>query len=172
MAAISVIVIGAASQLSGCAAVLETESSAPATSTGTPSATPPAPASPTDPAPAADVSQITITIDGTRFTGTLNDSATAQDLASRLPLTVEFGPNNSDEKVARLDTPLSTDGAPDSDDPLPGEIGYYIPWDALVLYNGDAGDAPGTVRLGTFDIDPALIADQDGTFPVTFDVAR
>lgn len=114
---------------------------------------------------------IRITIGDQTMTGHLNDSATARDLASRLPLTVQFGDYDDNEKVGHMDPALSTDGAPSSADPVPGEIGYYAPWDNLVLYNGDVGRFSGIIRIGTFDGDRSLIADQDGDFSVRIERA-
>ena len=46
---------------------------------------------------------------------------------------------------------LSTDGAPGSADPNPGDIGYYAPGNDFVLYYGDQSEFPGIVILGSMD---------------------
>lgn len=87
------------------------------------------------------------------FGGELYPNPVAVDLAASLPLQLTFSDFNGVEKVARLDEELVMNGVPASDEPTPGEIGYYAPTRALVLYYGLVGRWPGLVRIGRFDLD-------------------
>ena len=53
--------------------------------------------------------------------------------------------------VVVVPRPLTTDGAPEGDDPGVGDIGYYAPSQDLVLYYGGVGPWNGIVRIGEFD---------------------
>lgn len=90
---------------------------------------------------------------GIDFDAYLYANPVATDLAATLPLDVSFTDFNSVEKVAPLDAPLRVKGVPEQDSPEPGEIGYYAPTQALVLYYGSVGSWPGLVRVGRFDLD-------------------
>ncbi|MEK3988550.1 MULTISPECIES: cyclophilin-like fold protein [Robertmurraya] len=93
--------------------------------------------------------KITIRIGENAFTVDLYDNPTANDLMSRLPLTLEV--NNYpgyDEKVVRLSNPLSMKGAPRGDEPEIPEVGYYEPGQWIALYYGYIGYWPGKVPLG------------------------
>ncbi|GGG24608.1 hypothetical protein GCM10007304_43070 [Rhodococcoides trifolii] len=83
--------------------------------------------------------------------GTLNDSASSRDLLAQLPLTLDMSDHGSVEKTGPLPIELSTDEAPESADPNPGDIGYYAPGNDFVLYYGNQSAFPGIVILGTMD---------------------
>ncbi|RDI94464.1 hypothetical protein DV704_11945 [Meiothermus sp. QL-1] len=112
-----------------------------------------------------------IIIGDTILTGRLWDNATARDLIAQLPLTLSFRDFNNVEKIATLPRRLSTEGMPPGDDPLPGEIGYYAPWNNLVFYYGDVGYFNGIVRIGQFDGGVEFIANQTADFTATIEIA-
>ncbi|OZD04241.1 hypothetical protein CH275_13310 [Rhodococcus sp. 06-235-1A] len=95
--------------------------------------------------------QIDIQVGERIVVGTLNDTAASRDLAAQLPLTLNLSDHGSVEKTGRLPAELSTDGAPGSADPNPGDIGYYAPGNDFVLYYGDQSEFPGIVILGSMD---------------------
>ena len=101
---------------------------------------------------------VRITIGDTVLTGHLFDNATANDLASQLPLTLTFRDLNGEEKIAPLPRKLSTDGMPEGDDPEIGDIGYWAPDGNLVLYYGDVGYWRGIMRIGRLDGDVQPVA--------------
>ena len=84
---------------------------------------------------------------------TLRDCASARDFYSRLPLTMSFSDYAGHEKTARLSPALDTSGAPKGSGAEAGEIGYFAPWNNLVLYYGHQDYYPGIVILGRFDGD-------------------
>jgi hypothetical protein len=119
---------------------------------GAPGASTPPPPSPS-PAPggqdsgeqdanSADRTPIRITFGDTELTARLHDNSTARDLAAQLPLTLTFRDLNNVEKTAPLPRGLSLEGAPEGDDPLVGDIGYWAP-------DGDLASTTATSGSGT-----------------------
>lgn len=92
---------------------------------------------------------ITMTVEGREIPVTLDDSPTARDLASRAPVTLTFTDYGGQEKTARLERPLTMDGAPEGDSPKTNEIGWYAPNGVVVLWYSEIGYWPGIVRLGS-----------------------
>jgi hypothetical protein len=99
----------------------------------------------------ADMTNIRIVIADKQVTAQLADNPTARALADQLPMTLSFRDLNGVEKIAKLPSPLTTDGVPDGADPDIADIGYYAPSQDLVLYYGDVGYWNGIVRIGRFD---------------------
>lgn len=91
------------------------------------------------------------------FTAVLEDSETARDLVSLLPIEVTLDDYNQTEKVADLPRRLSTAGAPDGTDPVVGDIAYYAPWGNLAIYYRDFAYSRGLVRLGRLEGDAAAL---------------
>jgi hypothetical protein len=104
------------------------------------------------------------------FDGTLDDSATARDLISRLPLTATFEDLAGQEKLTRLQSPLSMDGAPSSSGAKPNDIGYYGPGRSVVLYYATVSPYSGIVPIGQFDGDASQLREGD-TIEVTISLA-
>jgi hypothetical protein len=118
------------------------------------------------------MTRISITVGDRTFSGELNDTATARDLAEQLPLTLTFRDFNRVEKIAEVPRPLSLDGVPAGDDPDVDDIGYYAPSNNLVLYYGDVGYWNGIVRIGRLDGQAMdLIRSQADGFDVTIEPA-
>jgi hypothetical protein len=126
----------------------------------------------TAPEGSGDGTPIRVVIDGQVLTGRLWDNAAARDLISRLPLTVSFRDLSNQEKIGHLDRPLSMDGMPEGDDPVPGDIGWYAPWGNVVLYYGDVGYWDGIARIGMFDGGTDPIEAQTRDFTATIELAR
>ena len=126
----------------------------------------------TDPQGSGEGTPIRVVIDGQTLEGRLWDNAPARDLISRLPLTVSFRDLSSQEKIGHLDRPLSMDGMPEGDDPVPGDIGWYAPWGNVVFYYGDVGYFDGIARIGTFEGSTDPIKAQTGDFTATIELAR
>ncbi|OWJ69239.1 hypothetical protein BWR60_01525 [Inquilinus limosus] len=83
------------------------------------------------------------------FVVDLYDNPTADDLLQRLPLTLKStNYPGYDEKIIRLEQPLSMQGAPPGDDPRIPEVGYYHPGQWIALYYGHIGYWQGKVPLG------------------------
>lgn len=101
--------------------------------------------------------RIRITAKDQSFTAVLEDSETARDLVSLLPIEVTLDDYNQTEKVAGLPRRLSTAGAPDGTDPVVGDIAYYAPWGNLAIYYRDFAYSRGLVRLGRIGDDAAAL---------------
>lgn len=91
-----------------------------------------------------------ITAGGT-FTAVLEDSETARDFASLLPIELTLNDYNRTEKVADLPRRLTMAGAPEGADPEVGDIAYFAPWGNLAFYYRDFAYSRGLVRLGRLD---------------------
>lgn len=107
---------------------------------------------------------IRLTIDGHPVDATLNDSATARDLATLLPLTLEMKDFHRTERIAYPPRKLDTSGAPAATDPRAGDLAYYAPWGNLALFYRDGDQSPNLVILGhltnSSDIDRLAAADH------------
>lgn len=136
----------------------------------------PAPAIPTS-APTGGIpptstgTPIVLEIDGQEIAGRLDDSPTAESLASRLPLTLTFGDHGGQEKFVELPEPLDLTGAPQRSDARPLQIGYYAPDQRLILYYAYVGTFSGIVPIGSYD-SAAAIEGQSEAFTVTIREAR
>ena len=144
---------------------------APGASTPDPSPSP-SPASGEQDANSSEGTPIRITFGGTELTARLHDNATAHDLAAQLPLTLTFSDLNNVEKIAPLPRELSLEGAPEGDDPVVGDIGYWSPDGNLVFYYGDVGFWNGIVQIGEFDGEMDAIERQSDDFSVTIERAE
>lgn len=94
---------------------------------------------------------IRLTISGKPVTATLDDTPSAKDFFSLLPLTLTLNDYASTEKISDLPRKLSIQGAPDGVDPDVWDLAYYAPWGNLAIFYRDAGYATGLVRLGRLD---------------------
>jgi hypothetical protein len=146
-------------------------SGAPDASTPAPSPSPSSASGDQD-ASASDGTPIRITFGDTVLTARLHDNATARDLAAQLPLRLTFSDLNSVEKIAPLPRELSLDDAPEGDDPVVGDIGYWAPDGNLVFYYGDVGFWNGIVRIGEFDGEMDAVERQSEDFSVTIERAE
>lgn len=99
----------------------------------------------------AQAMRIRLDVEGTPLTATLDDSDTARDFASLLPLTLTLQDYAATEKVSDLPRRLSTNGAPAGIDPAIGDLTYYAPWGNLAVFYRDFGYSSGLVKLGTLD---------------------
>lgn len=96
--------------------------------------------------------RIAIHVGDKSFIVTLYDNPTANDLITRLPLTLKASNYPGyDEKIIRLPQSLSMDGAPPGDNPKIPEVGYYEPGRWIALYYGPIGYWSGKVPLGKID---------------------
>ncbi|MFJ8106032.1 cyclophilin-like fold protein [Streptomyces sp. NPDC096132] len=137
-------------------ACTEDAPSAPRSSASTPhqSPTAPAPAAPSDRnapghTPRNTAMDIRLTLDGRQVDATLNDSATARDFASLLPLTLRLSDFHRTERIADLPRRLSTAGAPEAAEAEAGDLAYYAPWGNLAVYYRDGGSRDtGLIILG------------------------
>ena len=95
--------------------------------------------------------KIRLTVKGKTMTARLDDTPTARDFLSLLPMTLTLEDYAATEKISYLQRKLSTAGAPAGTDPSIGDITYYAPWGNLAIFYKDFGYASGLIRLGRID---------------------
>ncbi|MFC7738659.1 cyclophilin-like fold protein [Roseomonas sp. GCM10028921] len=115
--------------------------------------------------------KIRIDIEGATMTGALEDSATARDFATLLPMSVTLSDYAATEKVSDLPRRLSTEGAPAGIDPAVGDIAYYAPWGNLAMFYRDFGYSRGLIRLGVIESGGAALR-RPGPVRATIDLVR
>lgn len=115
--------------------------------------------------------KLKITINNEVITATLNNSETAKDFASLLPMMLTLDDYGQTEKISSLSKRLTTDGAPDGCDPDVGDITYFAPWGNLAIFYKDFGYADGLIKLGeiTGDLSPLK---TDGNIEAIFEVVE
>jgi hypothetical protein len=112
--------------------------------------------------------KIEMDVDGTRVSGTLDESVTSRDLASLLPLTLTLDDYNGTEKISDLPKKLSTQGSPEGVAPAAGDIAYYAPWGNLAIFYKDFGYSRGLVKLGAIE-SSARVFERPGSLRVTIE---
>ena len=114
-----------------------------------------------------DNMRIKMTINGRTAVATLDDTPSARDFFSQLPLTLALEEYAQTEKIAYLPRKLTTQAAPEGIDPQVGDIAYYAPWGNLAIYYRDFGYSSGLIRLGRLasGLD-ALTAQPSGTLTI------
>jgi hypothetical protein len=83
-------------------------------------------------------------------TATLDNTRSAEDFATLLPLTLHLKDYEATEKIAGLPRQVTTEGVPGSYTPSAGDICFYAPWGNLAFFYKDGAPSEGLVRLGSF----------------------
>lgn len=99
------------------------------------------------------------------FTATLNDTPSARDLLTLMPLTLTIRDYSTNEKIADLPRKLTEDGSQPFGGEAPGDLCYYAPWGNLALFYGSYRWSRGLIRLGKLDQGPAPLHVR-GTYPL------
>ena len=115
---------------------------------------------------------VELTFSGGRAELELNESASARDLLTMLPLTLTFEDYNSTEKIAYPPRKLTTLGAPASCDPSKGDFALYAPWGNLVIFYNDFTASPGLVPLGRVKSGLGKLAAMNGRFAATLKAVK
>jgi hypothetical protein len=114
--------------------------------------------------------KIRITIQGAPATATLEDTETARDFASLLPLTLTLEDYAATEKISDLPRTLSTKGAPAGTAAAAGDITYYAPWGNLALFYRPFRYSEGLVRLGKIDGDGVELLRHPGPLKASIEL--
>lgn len=106
----------------------------------------------------SDAVRVRFTFGDSTMTATLNDSPSARDFASMLPLDLTIEDYSHNEKIVRLPRKITEEGSGPFDSERPGDLCYFKPWGNLALFYGDY-KWDGLIRLGRFEdgFDPLLI---------------
>lgn len=106
--------------------------------------------------------EIRVTIDGRPVDATLNDSPTARDLGSLLPLTLDLKDFHGTERIADPPRKLTTENAPEPQAPKTGDLTYYAPWGNLAIFYKDGPSASEDLLvLGHIDADADQLTGAD-----------
>ena len=103
----------------------------------------------TESAAAPAIGSVTIRVisDAGEIRFVLNDTPAAESLAAQLPLTAETELYSDNEIVFHPGEPLAVENGIEGGGTA-GYIGYYAPWNNVVLYYGDFEKYPGLYILG------------------------
>ncbi len=117
------------------------------------------------PSIAKDTMQLRFTFHDQSFTVTLDDNASARELADMLPLDLTISDFGGNEKIAYLPRKLTQLERGPFPNAAPGDLCYYVPWGNLALFHGGYESTRDLVRLGRLDGDvgPLLVR---GEFPL------
>jgi hypothetical protein len=116
--------------------------------------------------------KLKITIGEGQAVAVLDDSETARDFVSLLPLTLTMTDYNGTEKVSDLPRKLNLEGASAGFDPSAGDITTFAPWGNLAVFYEDFGYSNGLVPLARIESGLEFFAEQSGDFEMTINVAE
>jgi len=85
---------------------------------------------------------IKLTIDGKKYTATLNKNRTVEDILNMLPMELTLQRYAGHEYYSALQKKPSINGVPMTSDAHAGGIYYYDGWSAFTVFFGDAHIAP------------------------------
>ncbi len=97
----------------------------------------------------------------------LDDNLAAKAFLAQLPLRLTVKDYNSIEKIAELPQELPA-GNEDGFSPKPGDIGYFKPWNNIVVFYGSFRPYPGLYRIGHLKGDVKAIT-QSGSDVIVFE---
>lgn len=117
---------------------------------------------------AANVHKVALEFNGQSWSASLDDSPASKDFLAMMPVTVDMAYFPPIEKAGQLPKRLSTSGQGKGMDPSPGQIAYFAPQNALVVYFGEAPYADGLFVIGQVDNDPAEWSELEGITSITF----
>ena len=117
--------------------------------------------------PAAEEESVKIRImsDAGEVVFALNDTPAAKSLVSQLPLRAESELYGSNEIVFHPKEPLDTENGTEGGGTA-GYLGYFEPWNNIVMYYGDFDEYPGLYILGEAVSGAACIRDIRGGITV------
>lgn len=100
---------------------------------------------------AADDHKAVLVIDGCRLPVTLRNEPSANDLYSRLPVTLSFKDFSGMEKIAYFDKRLDEKGQKVGCHPLAGDLCVYQPWGNLSIFYVDFKDDRNLIPIGRLE---------------------
>lgn len=111
---------------------------------------------------------IEIVVDDKVYNVELADHAAAQDLMSRLPMTLTFENFGQTERIAYLENALKLGNAPTSTTPVVGDFAYYIPWGNVCVFIKDFRHSSDLVPMGKMSEEATEAVRKSEDRPVTF----
>ena len=98
----------------------------------------------------------------------LADHAAAQDLMSRLPMTLTFENFGQTARIAYLENALKLGNAPTSTTPVVGDFAYYITWGNVCVFIKDFRHSSDLVPMGKMSEEATEAVRKSEDRPVTF----
>ncbi len=123
-------------------------------------------------APAAAAHKAVLVVDGQRLPVTLRSEPSANDLYSRLPVTLNFKDFSGMEKIAYFDKRLDEIGQKVGCHPLAGDLCVYQPWGNLSIFYVDFKDDRNLIPIGRLESGLDVIKAQKGDFTATLEKAE
>lgn len=120
---------------------------------------------------AADDHKAVLVIDGSRLPVTLRNEPSANDLYSRLPVTLSFKDFSGMEKIAYFDKRLDEKGQKVGFHPLAGDLCVYQPWGNLSIFYVDFKDDRNLIPIGRLESGLDIVKAHD-SFTATLEKAE
>lgn len=120
---------------------------------------------------AADGHKAVLVIDGNRLPVTLRNEPSANDLYSRLPVTLSFKDFSGMEKIAYFDKRLDEKGQKVGCHPLAGDLCVYQPWGNLSIFYVDFKDDRNLIPIGRLESGLDIVKAHD-SFTATLEKAE
>ena len=120
---------------------------------------------------AADGHKAVLVIDGSRLPVTLRNEPSANDLYSRLPVTLSFKDFSGMEKIAYFDKRLDETGQKVGCHPLEGDLCVYQPWGNLSIFYVDFKDDSNLIPIGRLESGLDIVKAHD-SFTATLEKAE
>lgn len=120
---------------------------------------------------AADGHKAVLVIDGSRLPVTLRNEPSANDLYSRLPLTLSFKDFSGMEKIAYFDKRLDEKEQKVGCHPLAGDLCVYQPWGNLSIFYVDFKDDSNLIPIGRLESGLDIVKTHD-SFTATLEKAE
>lgn len=111
---------------------------------------------------------IEMVVDDKVYNVELADHAAAQDLMSRLPMTLTFENFGQTERIAYLENALKLGNAPTSTTPVVGDFAYYTPWGNVCVFIKDFRHSSDLVPMGKMSEEATEAVRKSEDRPVTF----
>lgn len=119
-----------------------------------------------------EVHRAVLVVDGQRLPVTLRSEPSANDLYSRLPVTLTFKDFSGMEKIAYFDKRLDETGQKVGCHPLAGDLCVYQPWGNLSIFYVDFKDDRNLIPIGRLESGLDVIKAQTGDFTATLEKAE
>lgn len=113
--------------------------------------------------------RIRLSWDGKEVVVRMLDNDAANDLLSKLPLTVSFGDYRERQKTAEV--PLDIGTAPGECECLAGDMNYYAPWNDINFFYEDFGYADDLTPLGKVELGIEYLRELDNGSEVRIELA-
>ena len=99
----------------------------------------------------------------------LNNSQTANELYSKLPLRLTFEDFNNIEKIAYMDSELEIKDDIEEYNPVKGDFCLYEPWGNLSIFYKDFRNSSGLIPLGKIESNIEILENLQDNFSVTIE---